>query len=166
MNIKLCVVNGQACRMILHWASVNSTQHTPDPDTSQSIQHQMHCHRSKVCIQIRQFVCVFISNVSNSHFFSHFIQQRTTRLWCFLFSMHHEDNPWMDSIVLLTPWNLRSIDDSSAAAEARTPLWPPLAAPDPAAIFPSLPAAPQRRTSPAEGDSAPNTTIPPCFLAF
>lgn len=50
--------------------------------------------------------------------------------------MHQVESPCIDSIVLDTPWKRRSNDASSAALELRAP-WP-LAAPEPAAIFPPL----------------------------
>lgn len=50
--------------------------------------------------------------------------------------MHQLESPCIDSIVFDTPWKRRSNDASSAALELRAP-WP-LAAPEPAAIFPPV----------------------------
>lgn len=75
---------------------------------------------------------------------SHFIQWYTMVLWCRLFSRHHEERPWIDSIVLVTACSFLSSEASSAPAadeaaaaeeeeedeEARPP------PPPPAAIFP------------------------------
>lgn len=50
--------------------------------------------------------------------------------------MHQVESPCIDSIVFDTPWKRRSNVASSAALELRAP-WP-LAAPEPAAIFPPV----------------------------
>lgn len=55
---------------------------------------------------------------SYSHFFRHFIQCRTMRLWYFLLSMHHVDSPWIESIVLVTLRNFRSNVASREPPEA------------------------------------------------
>jgi len=78
----------------------------------------------------------------HSHFLSHFVQWRTTRPWCFLFSMHQLDSACIDSMVLDTPWNRRSKDASRPALEPRAPC--PLAAPEPAAIFTAMSAGGSR----------------------
>lgn len=49
--------------------------------------------------------------------------------------MHQAESPCIDSMVLDTPWKRRSKDVSSAAGELRAP--GPLAAAEPAAIFPA-----------------------------
>lgn len=59
------------------------------------------------------------------HFLKHLIQCRTITLWYFLFSMHHADSPWIESIVFVIFWNFLVMVDS---------MEPPWAAVAPAAM--------------------------------